>query len=413
MGIYNSSTMSTSAMEMSSAGATESVSQSPDQLKANGYSQLSLGKRHLLVSDIPEAVSTLALACDLLAKQFGETHVECAEAYFYYGKSLLEMSRLESGVLGNALEGVPEGGDIADDSQVEDPEKMTAEEKSEVDSKVKEALDFNYQTCEVELEKAEAAALEADSMEDEETSQDEGDDEATSQEGDEAMEEEASPVSEKVDAASLEEKSGDDEDPSNLQQAWEMLELAKVLYTKQMESAAEDKKVDLGRRICEVFLHLGEVSLENENYDQAVEDLSQCLDKRQASLPSDSRSIAETHYQMGVAKAFSGKIEEAETSLNSAVSVLETRVVNLRKMESSENLKKEISELLALINEIKEKVVDHQDMKTSASKKLKEGFSSKSGVAEVDNKGASSIAVKRKDNLENTSKDVSMAAAAN
>merc|ERR1711864_26159 len=219
--------------------------------------------------------------------------------------------------------------------------------------------------------------------------------------------------SEKGDAPSLEEKSGDDEDPSNLQQAWEMLELAKVLYTKQMESAAEDKKVDLGRRICEVFLHLGEVSLENENYDQAVEDLSQCLTKRQASLPSDSRSIAETHYQLGVAKAFSGNIEEAETSLNSAVSVLETRVVNLQKMGSSENLKKEISELQALIKEIKEKVVDHQDMKTSASKKLKECFSSITGVSEVDNKGASSIAVKRKDNLENTSKDVSMAAAAN
>jgi len=336
-------------MEMSSAGATESVSQSPDQLKANGYSQLSLGKRHLLVSDIPEAVSTLALACDLLAKQFGETHVECAEAYFYYGKSLLEMSRLESGVLGNALEGVPEGDEIADDSQFEDPEKMTAEEKSEVDSKVKEALDFNYQTCEVELEKAEAAALEAESMEDEEISE-EGDDEA--------MEEEAAPVSEKVEALTSVEKSGDDEveeDAGNLQQAWEMLELAKVIYTKQMDSVEEDKKIELGRRICEIFLHLGEVSLENENYDQAVEDLSQCLTKRQASLPSDSRSIAETHYQLGVAKGFGGKIEEAETSLNNAVTVLETRVVNLQKMESSENLKKEVSELQDLIKEIKEK----------------------------------------------------------
>merc|ERR1712059_177933 len=159
----------------------------------------------------------------------------------------------------------------------------------------------------------------------------------------------------------------DDEDPSNLQQAWEMLELAKIIYTKQMESAAEDKKVELGRRICEVFLHLGEVSLENENHGQAVEDLEQCLTKRQASLPSDSRSIAETHYQLGVAKALSGKMEEAETSLNSAVTVLQTRVVNLLKMESSENLKKEVSELQALIKEIKEKVVDHQDMKTSAS----------------------------------------------
>merc|ERR1712059_74430 len=147
--------------------------------------------------------------------------------------------------------------------------------------------------------------------------------------------------------------------------------------------------------------------------ETAVEDLEQCLTKRQASLPSNSRSIAETHYQLGVAKAFSGKMEEAETSLNSAVTVLQTRVVNLLKMESSENLKKEVPELQELIKEIKEKVVDHQEMKTSASKKLKECFSSKTGVSDVDNKGASSIAVKRKDNLENKSKDVEMAAAAN
>merc|ERR1711864_10714 len=115
-----------------------------------------------------------------------------------------------------------------------------------------------------------------------------------------------------------------------------------------------------------------------------------------------SRAIAETRYQLGVAKASSGKMEEAETSLNNAVTVLETRVVNLRKMESSENLKREVSELQELIQEIKEKVADHREMKTSASKKLKECLS---GVSDVDNKGASSIAVKRKD-------DLSMAAAA-
>merc|ERR1712059_39652 len=117
--------------------------------------------------------------------------------------------------------------------------------------------DLEKMTAEVKWEKAEAAALEAESMENEEASQ----------EGiDESMEEDSAPVSDKTDAPSTEEKSGDDEeDPSNLEQAWEMLELAKIIYTKQMEAAAEDKKIELGRRICEIFLHLGEVSLENEN----------------------------------------------------------------------------------------------------------------------------------------------------
>jgi len=389
-------------VEMSSAsGSGADDGPKSSEQKACGYSQLSLGKRHLLVSDIPEAVSTLALASELLAKQFGETHAECAEAYFYYGKSLLEMSRLESGVLGNALEGVPEGGDLADDSQIESPEKMTKDEMTEVEAKVKEALDFNYQTCEVEMQKAEEAALEAESMEGDDYSQEGG-------QGDEVIEDASEPAEKPMEEAlptTNDKPMEDEEEPSNLQQAWEMFELAKLIYTKQIESAEGDKKVELDRRVCETYLHLGEVSLENENYVQAVEDLTVCLTRRQASLPSDSRSIAETHYQLGVAQAYSGKFDEAEASLESAMSVLKTRIENLQKMESSENLNKEIRELQDLIKEIKEKVVDHGDMKASASKKIKACFS-ESETSE-DPKAVASIEVKRK------GEDVPMAAAAN
>ena len=74
-------------------------------MKAAAFATLASGKRHLLVSDIPLAVTTLGEACELHSNVFGETAAEMGEVYFYYGKALLEMARLESGVLGNALDG--------------------------------------------------------------------------------------------------------------------------------------------------------------------------------------------------------------------------------------------------------------------------------------------------------------------
>merc|ERR1719435_91278 len=59
------------------------------------------GKRHLICQDISSAVESLGEACELPAQEFGDKAPECAEAYFYYGKALLEAARLEAGVLGN------------------------------------------------------------------------------------------------------------------------------------------------------------------------------------------------------------------------------------------------------------------------------------------------------------------------
>jgi len=367
------------------ASSSTSLVGSSNEEKASGYSKLSEGKRHLLVGDIPEAVSTLALASELLAKQFGETHLECADAYFYYGKSLLDLARIENGVLGNALEGVPEDGDLADDSQVEDPEKMTDDEKSAVESKVKDALDYNYQTCELEKDKAEAADLSMD-----------GED---SDEGGEAMEQESSatPVDQApaMDESTTEDKTEEtDVEPGNLQQSWEMFELAKIIYTREVSSCPEGKKVDIIRKICDALLHLGEISMENENFDQALEDLGECLKMRKENFPADSRSIAETFYQLGLAQAQSGKITDGEASLAEASEVLKTRLGNLQKMESSDFLSKEMADLDDLIKEVNDKIVDFGDMKTQVSKKLRD-MSEQAGMSS--DKPAATIAVKRKE----------------
>merc|ERR1712029_1009789 len=149
-------------------------------------------------------------------------------------------------------------------------------------------------------------------------------------EGDEEMEEDGEEgkddsiqgdEAEKGDVAATEKE--DEEEPSNLQLAWEMLELAKNILVKQADSVKQEekeRKAAIDARICDKFQTLGELSIENENYPQAIEDLGTCLQRRQKMLPEDSRLIAETHYQLGVAQGFNVEFDQAVESLNSAIS---------------------------------------------------------------------------------------------
>ena len=82
------------------------------------------------------------------------------------------------------------------------------------------------------------------------------------EEGDDAMEDDSAadaPMEEEKEAVSTDDNSMDEEEPSNLQLSWEMFELAKVVYTKQIETASDEKKVEVEKKICETYLLLGKV----------------------------------------------------------------------------------------------------------------------------------------------------------
>jgi len=363
------------------ASPTKVEEQSPEELKAAAFASLASGKRHLLVSDIPLAVSTLGEACELFSNVFGETAAEMGEVYFYYGRALLEMARLESGVLGNALDGDAEGEEDEDAGEGDEAENGEASaENGEKEKNGEDAMEETEEKAESDVEGGEK----------------EGEDKSA-------------------------QDAEDEEDPSNLQLAWEMLELAKVVYSKTVETEKDNKEA--GHRLCETYMVLGEVSLENENYPQAVEDLQLCLDRRVSSLPSDSRCIAETHYQLGIAQGFDMKWEEAVVSLEAAIKVLETRVANLKsstespdeskKEDATYTREKEAAELEALIPEIKEKITDTNEMKAESLRKMREavGFPSAGGSSDgASGSGSSpkpvaSIAIKRKADVEDKGKE--------
>merc|ERR1712112_110140 len=303
MGIMDISlpTMSSTSSNMSSVEYAKELLES---VKKNFY--------------VPEAVYDMAECCAIFAKEFGETDLKCAEPYFYYGKALLEMSRLEAEVLGYALEGMDLYAEDSCDPQVESSDLLPSSEKSSIEKDVSEAMASNFRSHSM-VARYHDGDIDSD---------------------DESLEE------------SSQEDDGSDDDVGHLEHAWEMLEMARMIWSKA-------GKVDLA---CEALHSLGEVSMEGHNYEQAIADFEDCLSKRISVLPSGSRSIAETHYWHGVALAHMDKWLEAEAALNKALDQIDARIHTIETMEPSEHMTREKEDLMELMIAVVARIEDQKDM---------------------------------------------------
>lgn len=317
-------------------------------MRTEATSLLASGADHLEDGNYTDAAADLGSASELFAKVFGETGEECGEAYLLYGKALLNVSIMENEVLGNALDGM----ELEDDSkslpQVESPTKLDEKEKVAVINDVAKAFNVHFNAHNV-LAKHHFA-----------------EDSDDSEVEDVDMDTDSSNSPSKPESASA-------EDTSNLQLAWEMLELAKMIYERKSKDVVPEKKREVLSALWEATSGLGEVAMEVGNFSQALEEFSSCLEKRKAVLPTDSRSIAEAHFQKSRAEAALGKIGDSESSIKAAIAVLEERAVNLSKMELSPHLVEEIADLEGLgidleeiLVEFKEGVTEHTKRKLSA-----------------------------------------------
>ncbi|XP_004400651.1 PREDICTED: nuclear autoantigenic sperm protein isoform X2 [Odobenus rosmarus divergens] len=187
-------------------------------------------------------------------------------------------------------------------------------------------------------------------------------------EGSEEEDKENDKAEETPNESLLENKSlqeNEEEEIGNLELAWDMLDLAKIIFKRQ-----ETKEAQL--YAAQAHLKLGEVSVESENYVQAVEEFQACLNLQEQYLEAHDRLLAETHYQLGLAYGYNSQYDEAVAQFSKSIEVIEKRMAvlseQLKEAEgSSTEYEKEIEELKELLPEIREKIEDAKDSQRSGN----------------------------------------------
>nr|AAK31170.1 testis-specific histone binding protein NASP [Mus musculus] len=191
----------------------------------------------------------------------------------------------------------------------------------------------------------------------------EGETEGSEEEDRENDKAEETPNESVLEKKSLQEN--EEEEIGNLELAWDMLDLAKIIFKRQ-----ETKEAQL--YAAQAHLKLGEVSVESENYIQAVEEFQACLSLQEQYLEAHDRLLAETHYQLGLAYGYNSQYDEAVAQFGKSIDVIEKRMAVLHEqMKEAEGsfteYEKEIEELKELLPEIREKIEDAKESQRSGN----------------------------------------------
>ncbi|KAI4503734.1 hypothetical protein M0802_001137 [Mischocyttarus mexicanus] len=303
---------------------------------------ISQGRRHLLVRDYTMAVTALAQACELLAKKHDEK------------KSLNEDTLAKKNEKDEQNEKIKDKEDNMKTNNDENKEKTVIESENESTSKNETTTDDDT---------AAAATSAATS--------------SKQQNGN--LKENGEHSSEDIS------KEDEEDEVNNLQVAWEVLELAKLVLHKRGQPG--------WKLLAESYRLLGEVAMEGGNYKGALNDLQMSLDLFEKIDPREPRDIAEIHYQLGLAHSLGSEFDASIEEFNNAKKILESRVKELEAITEPPKtddpfytVEAEIQELKDLLPDIQEKITDMQDFKKEACKLVIENI--KSGLSSCSSNGA-------------------------
>ncbi|EDX13719.1 GD18572 [Drosophila simulans] len=336
-----------------------------------GKELFSQGSRNFLVKSYDEAADELSQVCQLYEEVYGELADELGQPLLLYAKALIAMALDENKVID-----VPdEAADDDDDEDVDDDEEESAEDgaaKKEEKKDTKEAENGASSSNGKELDTIKEGSDEADSTGEAEQAQS---DEKPSKKvptgvddsnggGGAAVNDDERPSTSNGEvtascsngaAAAGEEEPEEEEGVSgSLQLAWEILEAAAQIFSRQGLSGLP--------YLAEVQTELANIEFENGILEAAREDYEKAL-KIHGELPTrNRRALAELHYKIGLTYLMQQLNKEGATALRQSSVLIEEEIAEIKgKDEPSErdrnnmlDLEETKQEILAKIQEIEE-----------------------------------------------------------
>lgn len=266
---------------------------------------------------------------------FGQLAPECAEVYFLYGEALLECGINQNRIL---------GGEAAKSA-------VDLEEAQSGGGKMGKMIHFEGEPDLYEEEQEEE--------EEEQEEEEKGDDEREEKAKDDERGEE----------------NAEDDDDDDFSVAWQVLDLARLIYTDMPD---EENQLKLSA----VYFMLGDISMETENFEQALKDYNECLALRCKYLSPSNRLLAEIYYKLCMAYEYSGEKENAISSVTHSIKVLHMRRDELlkssaegkgkEKMEEDDKVEREIKDLNDLLPDLEMKLEDLQQQQQTEVESRKE-----------------------------------------
>ncbi|OTA80355.1 hypothetical protein M434DRAFT_50419, partial [Hypoxylon sp. CO27-5] len=305
-----------------------------------------------------EAAEVFSHATEMQAEINGEMAPENADILFLYGRSLFKVGQSKSDVLGGKPAPAPEKKSNGATDKKPKPKKSQAEsstigtieegeEKTEAEEVTKEGVAI-----------AAGAAAGAEKVPDAKKPLFQFTGDENFEDSDE--EEEA------------EEGEGEDEDDDDLAVAFEILDLARVLFEKSLERQEQDSSEGKGKekaegdspavkhikeRLADTHDLLAEISLENEKYPLAINDCRASLKYKEQLYGEESEVIAEAHFKLSLALEFASVTTTAEDTAAGAgpkpvdESLRKEAAVELEKAIKSTKLKLDAKEVdLAMLH---------------------------------------------------------------